>query len=252
MGEDFEGREGAHAMYEIAICDDDGAFVSDFQALLAEVMTDRCADYRLTRFSDPAELLHAINGGDSFGLVFMDILFGVEKGVRCARMLRARDREFELVFVTTNPEYAVECFSAFPLSFLLKPVVRGKLADVIDRFLEKRQPRVLCLSTTRGTLRMPVTDVLYFEIYGHTIVIHLSDGSSKSWTGSLKELEDSLPQNFFVRSHRSYLVNLEHVAEFERCWIRLSSGDTVPVSKSAHSKVQSSLIEFEDRKLLTR
>lgn len=186
-------------MYDIAVCDDDSAFISDFQALLAGVMADRGIDYRLSRYSDPAELLRALNGGASFILIFMDILFGVEKGVRCARTLRARDREFELVFVTSNPEYAVESYSAFPLSFLLKPVARGKLAGVIDRFLEKRQPRVFCLSTTRGMLRIPVADVLFFEIYGHTIVIHLRDGSSKSWTGTLRELEDALPQNCFVR-----------------------------------------------------
>lgn len=235
-------------MYAFAICDDDVAFAEGFRALLADVMAERGAAFQLSSFTDPADLLGALSGGASFSLIFQDILFGVEKGLRFARMLRERDRNFELVFVTTNPEYAVESFAAFPLSFLIKPVSRGQLAEVIDRFLEKRAPRTLCLATPRGAMRLPVADVVYFEIYGHTIVIHLRDGSSKSWRGTFKELEDMLPPNCFVRTHRSFLVNLEHVVEFERVWIRLSSGDTVPVSKSAHPNVQASLIEYDDRK----
>lgn len=234
-------------VYEIAVCDDDAAFTAEFQRLLADVMAERGAAYHLSAFADPEGLQRAMQGGASFSLIFQDILFGVEKGVRFARMLRERDRDVDVVFVTTNPEYAVESFSAFPLSFLLKPVSRDRLADVMDRFLEKRIPRVLRLTTTRGAMRLAVSDVLYFEIYGHTIVIHLRDGSSRSWTGALKELEDMLPPNCFVRSHRSYLVNLEHIAEFERSWIRLSSGDTVPVSRSAYAKVQASLVEYDDR-----
>ena len=239
-------------MYEIALCNDDGAFSAEFQALLADVMARRGAAYRLTAFSDPTELLRAMKGGANFCLIFLDIIFGVEKGVRLARLLRKRDRDFDLVFVTANPEYAVDSFSAFPLSYLLKPVARERLAEVMDRFLEKRAPRMLYLSTSRETLRLAVTDVVFFEIYGHTIVIHLRDGGSKTWTGALKELEATLPQGCFVRPHRSYLVNLEHVVGVERAWLRLSSGDAVPVSKSAYPKVQASLVEFDDRRFSGR
>lgn len=244
----FPIREDVIDVFEIAICDDDVAFVAEFQALLSDVMAERGAAYRLSAFSDPARLLHAVKAGEGFNLIFQDILFGSEKGLRYARLLRERDRNFEVVFVSTNPEYAVESFSAFPLSYLLKPITRARLAEVMDRFLEKRISRMLSLTIPRGTMRLLVSDVLFFEIYGHTIVIHLRDGNSRSWTGALKELEDILPPHCFVRSHRSYLVNLEHVVEFERTWLRLSSGDTIPVSKSAYPKVQASLVEYDDRK----
>lgn len=239
-------------MHEIVICDDDSAFIAAFQTLLEDVMAERNAAYRLSVFSDPAELLRAVTGGAGFDLIFQDILFGVEKGVRFARQLREKDRSVDLVFVTTDPAYAVESFSAFPLSYLLKPVARERLAEVMDRFLEKHTPNVLRLATSRGLMRVAVTDVLYFEIYAHTIVLHLRDGSSRSWTGTFRELEGSLPQNCFVRPHRSYLVNLEHVVEIERSWLRLSSGVTVPIAKSAYPKVQSSLIEYDDRKPTSR
>ncbi len=239
-------------MYEIAICDDDAAFAAEFRALLTDVMAERGAAYRLSAFSDPTALLSALNGGASFNLIFLDILFGTEKGLRFARLLRERDRNLDVVFVTTNPEYAVEGYSAFPLSFLLKPIDRGHLAAVMDRFLEKHTPHMLRLSVPRGTMRLPVSDVIYFEIYGHTIVIHLRDGSSESWSGTLKDLEDALPQSCFVRPNRSYLVNLEHIVVFGSAGLRLSSGETVPVSKSAYAKVQSSLIEYDERRPSSR
>lgn len=239
-------------MHEIAICDDDRTFLAAFQGLLADVMAGRGTEYRLTTFTDPGELLRAVTGGAGFSLIFLDIIFGVEKGVRLARQLRERDRDFDLVFVTSEPAYAVESFSAFPLSYLLKPVAPERLAGVIDRFLERHTPHVLRLSTSHGLMRIAVTDVLYFEIYSHTIILHLRGDDNRSWTGTFRELEGSLPKGCFVRPHRSYLVNLEHVVELERSWLRLSSGVTIPVSKNAYLKVQSSLIEYDDRRPATR
>ncbi len=238
-------------MYDIAVCDDDGDFVARFRTLLSEIMAERGAAFQLSSFSDPGALLRAFNSGARFSLIFQDILFGVEKGIRFARMLRESDRDFELVFVTNNPEFAAESFSAFPLSFLVKPVTSEALARVVDRFLERRSPLVLQLTTPQGLLRIPLSDALYFEIYGHNVVIHLADGSEKTWRGALHELEAELPPNCFVRTHRSFLVNLAQISEIERGQVRLSAGGFVPISRSAYDHVIASMIAFDHRRRST-
>ena len=65
---------------------------------------------------------------------------------------------------------------------------------------------------------------------------------------TLSEAIDSLPDRWFVQTHRSYVVNLLHVAEIirygRRCELRLTNGDRVPVSRARTKSVQSTVREF--------
>lgn len=234
-------------MYEIAICDDDGSFASSLQALLSEMLRERGADFHVSLFSDPSSLLASLQRGASCDLIFQDILFGVEKGVRFARLLREKKWDIDLVFVTTSPQYALAGYEVQPLNFLLKPVTRDKLGPVLDCFLERRTPRTLQLTTSQGLMRIPMMDVLYFEIYNHTITIHLRGGGKRTWRGALHELEAELPPHCFVRTHRSYLVNLAHISEIERSQVQLTSGEFVPISKSAYANVLTSMVAYDHR-----
>lgn len=234
-------------MYEIAICDDDAAFAAELRALLDEILEERGAAHHTALYANPGALLHALEGGARCDLIFQDVLFGAERGIRFAKLLRERKWDVDVVFVSSSAEYAVDGYAAYPLNYLLKPISRDRLAEVMDRFLERRTPRVLRLSTSRGVVRLATADVLYFEIYDHDILIHKTDGGTQSWTGTLKELEAALPPRSFVRPHRSFLVNLEHVSEISRAQMKLTSGDSVPISRNLYRKVQLSLVEYDDR-----
>ena len=81
-------------------------------------------------------------------------------------------------------------------------------------------------------------------------MIHLSDGGSRSWRGSLQELEAIVPSNQFVRTHRSFLVNMEHISEIGHSQILLTTGDALPVSRNALANVRMSLLSFDRRRHL--
>lgn len=238
-------------MFEIALCDDDNSFLSGFQALLSGVLDERAVEYRLSPFSSPEKLMKSLVDGRHFDLLFLDVLFDTERGIQFAKMLNERKWNIDVVFVTSNPDYAVEGYTAFPLSFLLKPIARDRLAAVIDRFLGKHMPQRLRLTTARGVIQLPVSQILYFEIFGHDVILHKTDGTEENWSGTLKELESALPPRSFVRPHRSYLVNLEHVTGIVRYRMALSSGASLPISKALYRQIQCSLVEYDDRQSLS-
>ncbi len=229
-------------MYEIAICDDDSAFAADLSSRLYQLFAERDADCRVTLFSDPAQVLSALERGERCDLLFQDILFGEEKGIRFGKLLRERKWDLDLVFVTSSERYALAGYDAQPLHFLLKPLEPRQLAVVLDRFLERRAPCILSLTTPQQTVRLPVTDALYFEVYNHVVKLHRRTGSDSSWRGTLQQLESELPPpGQFVRVHRSYLVNLEHIAVIGRDQLKLSSGDVVPIGRA----------DFDRRRLIS-
>ncbi len=235
-------------MYEIAICDDDSVFAQELSSVLAHWFAERGAACHVTVYPDPARTLSALERGERCDLLFQDILFGEEKGLRFAKLLRERNWDLDLVFVTSSEQYAVAAYDVRPLHYLLKPLRQPQLTEVLERFLERRAPQILSLSTPQGTVRLPVTDALYFEVYNHVIRLCRRDGSESSWRGTLQQLERQLPAGRFVRVHRSYLVNLEHIAVIGRDRLKLSSGDIVPLGRSDYANIQIGLAAFDRRR----
>lgn len=81
--------------------------------------------------------------------------------------------------------------------------------------------------------------ILYVEALGKRCVVHQVDGALPLNT-LLSEAESQLPGTF-VRTHRSYLVNVEHVASIERCRITLSDGTKLPIPKQRFDQVRCEL-----------
>lgn len=236
-------------MVKIAICDDDSAFAEVFQRQLSAALAARAAEARLAVFSDPGRLLAAVEGGQEYDLLFLDIVFSrSEEGLRLAAALRQRRCPAEIVFISVSPDYAVASYDVEALYYLTKPVEEAKLAAALDRFLTKRRPASLRFISSQGSFTVALADILYFEIYSHRIIIHKVDGENESCVGTLKELEGRLPANTFVRPHRSYLVNLDHIYKITRGQIHLSSGDAIPVSRDLYQSVQKAFIDRAGRR----
>lgn len=238
-------------MYKIAICDDDITFSSEFEKMLSETLEARKISFQLTRFTDTAALRQALESGQKYHLLFLDIMFQTEQGIRFARFLQKKKFNIDIIFVTSTPDYAVASYDVSSLHYLIKPVDQKKLDDAVDRFLARHASQRLYFNTPKGSLQVRIDDILYFEIFGHKITIHKTNGKKEICGGTLKELELLLPAQIFVRPHRSYLVNFDYISEISRYQIQLSSGDTVPISKNLYKQIQSSFIDYAEKKCLS-
>lgn len=231
-------------MYEIALCDDDNIFTGTFEKMLSSALDARAVSYRLTSFPNIVSLKNTMESGCKYDLIFLDIVFREENGIHFAEFLREQNWNTDIIFVSTSREFAVAGYDAAPLHYLLKPIDPDKLEKALDRFFTKNTPPDISFTTQNGILRLPLSDILYFEIYGHKIIIHQADGKKETCTGTLKELEERLPPMTFVRPHRSYIINLDYISEIVRYRIRLISGETIPVSKNLYHKIQSLFIDY--------
>lgn len=230
-------------MYEIAICDDDAAFAAAFERQLARALERKGAAFHITVYSDPAALQRDVGDGSRYGLLFLDVIFAErERGLRLAAALRQTGCTADIVFMSSEPGFAVDSFDAAPLYYLVKPVSEEKLDAALTRFLDKNALYLLRFDTGRGCLQIPLAEVVFFEIFVRQIVVHKQNGEKETCVGTLKELEDRLPARTFVRPHRSYLVSLDHITEIARYQIRVSTGETIPVSQKLYAQVQQAIV----------
>jgi two-component system LytT family response regulator len=164
-------------------------------------------------------------------VVFLDVQLAGESGLELLPLL---DPSVAVVFVTAFDQYAVRAFEVNALDYLLKPVAPARLARAVDRLgapndgraAESAGPKLdyqdrlfLRLDDRMGFVK--VADIVTIGADGDYSVVRLTGGRTHRARKSLREWAARLPENGFVRVHRSTIVNLEFVERVEE-WSHFS------------------------------
>lgn len=145
-----------------------------------------------------------------------------------------------VIFVTAHAEHALAAFDVGAVDYVLKPVTGARLEQALQRVRARPAAPApaerISVATRAGVVLLDPAAIVYVELDGVLVTIH---GAVQSWitTGTLKELEDRLPDKF-VRTDRRHVLNLDEVTRLEPeadggCIAVTRSGARVPVSRQA-------------------
>lgn len=192
-------------------------------------------------------------------LVFTDVEMPNLDGLEMLRRLEKPD--FEVVFTTAFDKYAIGALRLSALDYLLKPVNPAELDATVAHFFKKRETQLrregiiqnflhnmgtgehaqqrLAVATTEGTHFIPLADLLRIEAASNYARIFTRNGKPMLVSKTLKDLEESLPSNLFLRIHKSHLVNLLHIKNLlPEQRLTLSNGEVLDVSRRRWAEVQ--------------
>lgn len=237
-------------MLKIAVCDDDNGELSHVKALLEQYQSQKRIGMRIELFHSAMELMEALHSAD-YQLLLLDILMPGFTGIQAARELRGFDKETKIIFLTSSPEFAVESYQVDAFYYLLKPIRAEDLFPVLDRLLGqlRRAEGTLLLTLPSGVLRLPFSDIEVLEINSKRLLFYLTDGSIREIPGTLTQYEPQLlGREGFAKVHRSYLVNMEHIRQFQTSQLITYSGRTVPVSRLLSGAVRKEYLDYLFRK----
>lgn len=229
-------------MLRFAVCDDEPHMLDRLSGQITACLEELgCRDFCLARFPSGKALLEA---EEDFDLVFLDIQMDPPDGLETARALRRRGDGRLVVFLTVLRERVFDAFEVRAFDYLVKPPDPARLRRTLERALrdiEGRRARTLLVQ--RGTARevVPLDEIAYCEVMGRKIYLHREDGGVLDYYDKLADLERRLGSGFF-RCHRSYLVNLDHVRGCGGGQVRLSGGETVPVSRLREGDLTQALL----------
>ena len=228
----------------ILICDDEPAIVRQ----ISEIIADAYPDIELIGVHSSAELSEKLAPEDAnrkFDLAFLDIAVRDESGVDIAEFVGALCPGVKIVFVSGNQDLVSKAFVAVDdCGYIYKPVDPKLLLGYIEREragAHKRQNREYFEYTRRGSSRKIGSDSILFIVSERNYLeIHTVDGDSVTVPGKLDEAEQQLKSGF-VRCHKSYLANMEHVIRGCREALTMTTGAQVPVSQRQYRAVRDAL-----------
>ncbi len=174
----------------------------------------------------------------SMDIVFLDIFMDKMSGMEIARALRERDENVGIVFLTSSSDFAVESYDVGALGYLLKPLDKEKLYKLLEKnFTQKKRERI-CVNHRRETRYLFYDEIVYAESRGRSIDIHMSNGDVLSINDKLDALEEALNDSRFLRSHQSYLVNMDFIEDVDEGAFIVKGGTAVLIRTRDTGKIK--------------
>lgn len=161
-------------------------------------------------------------------------------------------RETLVVFVTAYAEYAVKAFEVEATAYLLKPMEIKSLAKVISKvrrtlderkMLQKNQNnRKIHLKISGGNKLLNADEIVCLQSDGSYTTVFMTENRSEVISKNIKRLQEEFFREFpFLRVHQSYILNLNHVVEYDSAFAHLSNGKRINISRSKQQQFLSAI-----------
>lgn len=234
-------------MLKAVMIDDDESNLSS----LTEKLNRHCPQVEIiARCSNAAEGIQAIDSLKP-DIVFLDIEMPVMNGFVMLQQLAYKD--FELIFVTAYDHYAIKAIRYSALDYLVKPVEIGELKNAVDKvavnhsrkdkglqlqllleYLDKKRPRRITIPTSDGLQFIDLENIIYLEASNNYTNVYLVSQQKYLVTRTLKEFEQILPVETFLRIHHSTIINRDFIEKYIRGdggQVMMRNGIVLDVSK---------------------
>lgn len=237
-------------MIRIAICDDIPEDLQNVVSLTDQYLSEKGVNAEVTVFSHPDSLLTAIETA-SFHVYILDIVMPMVSGLELGKEIRRLDKEAQIIYATTEPQFALNAYAASPVNYLIKPVDRQQLFDTLKLAFSRAD--LACEQTftvkTSGSLRVVrLSDVVCCEYSSHAATLTLTNGEeifSRTFRESFSEYcAPMLKDRHFLQCHTSFVVNMRRVERFAKESFTLCGGKIVPIASKRYSAVRDSYMDY--------
>lgn len=196
-------------MYRVAVVEDQQEHAERLQGLLQQYAEDRQLQITCDWWDRAEAFLEQYK--HQYDVIFMDIRLPGMDGMKAAYKLRQVDHTVLLVFLTSLAQYAVEGYTVEALDYILKPITYDALRLKLPRILRRcsTEETEILIESGGSSVKVKPSELRYVEIFDHHIQYMTQSGIVRAY-GTLKEIEDALPQGFF-RVNNQTIVNLIHV-----------------------------------------
>ncbi len=228
----------------MAVCDDDRYLLGNLEEWLYKLASESGIHLDVDCFEDGDTLTKAIQKGDRFDLIYLDIHMGQLNGITTAYKIREKDWTVQLVYVTSYEKYMKDTFRVSPVDFLVKPVKYKDFENTFHYVMKKIQGQDFyyrfCFK--RKYFKLAVREILYFESVCRVVQIVWEGGCFKEYN-KLDIVEQSLKEvkAQFFRIHKSYLVNYHHIVCLDHSGVVMSNGEKLPLGKKYREVVEEQL-----------
>lgn len=238
----------AYDTIRIAVCDDSRMTLDNIKESLYAYQDMYHMSFTVECFDNGHSLVGAFEKR-SYDICILDIIMPGFSGMDCAREIRQMDRNTKIIFLTSSPEYALESYEVKASDYILKPVRKEILYDVLSDIITQlsiREGPSIVVRSEQGIQKIILSNLIYVEAMGKKTVYHLFPDRMITCREKFAHVCDNLCQEgCFLQSHRSYLLNMNYIDRISGNDIILSTGDTIPIAQGRAKEIRQIYLSFQ-------
>lgn len=220
----------------------------DDEPLALQVISKFCnriGNIELLTYSDPLVGLDVIRQTKPH-IAFLDIEMENITGLAIARQL---PEETCFIFTTAYLDYALEGFELDAVDYLHKPFAYSRFQTAIFKALRRLRldeavddNRYILVKQDYNNVSIPLAEILYIEAMEGYVKIYRENGDCTVSRMILKNIGRQLPEQDFIRIHRSFIVQKSKIKSFNKREIELRTGKLLPIGRLYSNEVTSILL----------
>lgn len=216
---------------KILIIDNEDDIKLSLQQLLLAFCSEEISEIKSANsISDGLNLIHTYQPD----LVFLDV--ELDEGTGFDLLKQLNEIHFQLIFITAHNKYAVEAFRYAAIDFLLKPFnpehliesiqrvkasisknnLKNQLEFLFDRASKNDTKKRIALKTSDQVFFIDIDNIICLKAEGSYTRFYVLNQKPILVSGNLKDYEEILDHNDFIRPHHSYLISLNKVVSFNK------------------------------------
>lgn len=231
----------------IAVCDDEKVIADQLAGMIKAYITEQGLDEQITVdiYYSAFALETAVDDGNLYDLIFMDIILQKENGIRLSQTIIQKLNHVKIVFITGHVEYVEDIFQIVPFALLMKPLKRDKVQQIVEKafeMIEHEKERYIALKTADGVFKLNVARMMSVESEKKYVIFTDAEGKKYQVIMTMDEVAELVGEKL-VRCHRSYFINMDMVQRIQGKNAVLTDGREVPISRNCYKNVYSRFMD---------
>jgi DNA-binding LytR/AlgR family response regulator len=179
-------------------------------------------------------------------LIFLDVEMPILNGFE---FIESLSNIPQIILITGKPDYALKAFDYNVTDYLLKPITKSRFISAVKKALFKENNNTtsradeahIYVNSNLKKVKVIISEIKWIEGLGDYIKLVTIDNSNILVLSTMKAFIEKLPQDKFLRIHKSYIVNLDKVEKFSSAHVEVS-GQQIPLSRYKKLQLEEALL----------
>ena len=232
-------------MIRVALCDDENIFIDNYINIINNIKKSYKYSMEIHLFNSGEDLIKYIIINDMrFDLVFLDIIMKEINGIEAAKKIKEIDTSTEIVFLTSSKEYALDGYEIKAFNYIIKNTnqLELKMHEAIKHCYSKVNEYIL-INNKSSIEKIEISKIVYIESNKRKIIVNTVDSKYETYE-KLDNIYAKVESFGFVKTHRSYIVNMDFIKRIEPKEIITTRGDIVLISRGNGDMVKDKFMKY--------
>lgn len=200
------------------------------------------SDCEIVKYNDSTKLIRDCRKR-LFDAIFLSTDMPELNGVQAAEILYQENKYTKIIIVTDNEEYAFRAYRYAIFRCIHKKHLDTEIKEAVESLhnVFESNNKYILLNSDMGFTEKRTSDIYFIEVLDHTVTVRTKSGDFEVY-GTIAEYAKLLGNKGFIRTHKSFLVNCEHINHIGKTDVILSDGRKIPLSRN---KINETLTKYK-------